>query len=987
MYRIGVDVGGTNTDAAILDTGSISTPSRGVLASCKTPTTPDVTSGIKEVVHRVLDKSGVDRGHVLSIAIGTTHFVNAIVEADARLLNKVAVMLNLTPLKIPPYEDFPPALKNIISGPAFYLDGGLEIDGREILPLNPTQIKSAVKAIKDEGITMVALVGVFSPLDHEGIHEEACKKIMLECDSSLSIVCSHAIGGPGLLERENATILNASILSLAKKTIGGFRRAIKEMNLTCQLYLTQNDGTLTDADTAARYPIKTFASGPTNSMTGAAFLAGLDKPGSNRIDRQVLVVDIGGTTTDVCALLPSGFPRQAPNFVEVGGVRTAFSMPEVLSIGLGGGSRIGVDETSGKVTVGPDSVGHYLTTKAMVFDGNVMTATDIVVASGAEIVGNPEKVRGISSDVVAKARSQIKRLLERVIDNMKVSAAPVTALLVGGGSIVHMDDLEGVAECIRPPHHDSANAVGAAIAKVAGEVDVIEILSGREEKDIIQAAEAKAIANAIEKGADKDDIKIVELEKLPLSYTTNKATRIIVKVVGRLRQESAGTVKDNQEATYVTDEEEAQEMKEKQATSADTSKSSVKPSLEIDIPSYRPDVKNNVWYLSPVDLEFIASGVGVLGCGGGGPSYIQYLVGLRYLRNGGTGKLRVIAPKSLKDTDILCFGSWYGAPSVSGERLPAGTEILTAIESLNKLLGYKDFDAVVADEIGGGNGLATFPTSVHFDKPVVDGDFMGRAYPTMEHGTPYVYGQPITPCALADAKGNVSIVMNAESNARVESMLRTTAVELGLMAGVTERPLMGEAVKKYIVPNTLSQSWYLGRAIHLARRIKTDLIKAIFDVSPGKLLYTGKIIDVKRDISRGYTVGECIIGPLSEDEREEVSSSDTVDEQRHLVIPFQNEYLYAAYLDPTVSEGKEDVICTVPDLISILGQDGEAIGSPELRFGLKVKVIGMPAHPLWTGDPRGLRVGGPQGFGLDMEWTSIGKYQEPRSVIEDFNTR
>jgi N-methylhydantoinase A/oxoprolinase/acetone carboxylase beta subunit len=92
MYRIGVDVGGTNTDAAILDIRAPDTPSRGVLACSKTPTTPDVTSGIKAVVDSVLDKSGVERKHILSVAVGTTHFVNAVVEADAGRLSRVAVV-------------------------------------------------------------------------------------------------------------------------------------------------------------------------------------------------------------------------------------------------------------------------------------------------------------------------------------------------------------------------------------------------------------------------------------------------------------------------------------------------------------------------------------------------------------------------------------------------------------------------------------------------------------------------------------------------------------------------------------------------------------------------------------------------------------------------------------------------------------------------------------------------------------------------------
>lgn len=137
-------------------------------------------------------------------------------------------------------------------------------------------------------------------------------------------------------------------------------------------------------------------------------------------------------------------------------------------------------------------------------------------------------------------------------------------------------------------------------------------------------------------------------------------------------------------------------------------------------------------------------------------------------------------------------------------------------------------------------------------------------------------------------------------------------------------------------------------------------------------------------MSRGYTVGRCVICSLSADEKKGPPSIRTIEEYRTLVVPFQNEYLYAAYVNPDDHTEKEDIICTVPDLISILGSHGEALGSQELRYGLHVKVIGMPTHPLWTTES-GLRVGGPKGFGLDMEWISLGEYQEPRSVIEEFN--
>ncbi|KAI7968135.1 hypothetical protein EIK77_010305 [Talaromyces pinophilus] len=619
-------------------------------------------------------------------------------------------------------------------------------NGREISAISSKQIEDAVAEIKKAGISTVALVGVFSPLDHQGTQEEACKEMMLELDPSLSIVCSSKIGNVGLLERENATILNASILNLARKTVRAFCKAMSDLQLHCPLFLTQNDGTLTDAATAAELPIKTFASGPTNSLTGAAYLANLDRGMGNgdiAADTQILVMDIGGTTTDVCALLPSGFPRKAPNFVEVGGVRTAFSIPEVLSVGLGGGSLVRVDEALDTVAVGPDSVGHRLGSDALVFGGDIMTSTDITVASGKADLGDASKVKHIPDTVLVKARDRIKRILERTIDDMKISDLPVTLLLVGGGSIVCAESLNGVAKCIIPPHHDSANAVGAAIAKVSGEVDVIEILENRDERAVVEAAKQQAIQAAIARGADKDDAKVVEVEKIPLQYVTNKAIRLIVKAVGKLSTSNFEGNSASEQATvtdWILNDGRLSEQETSGQTASATVKgaaplSSTKDFTAVQFDSYKPEVVNNVWYLSAVDLEFIATGTGVLGTGGGGPSYLQYLQCLHWLRSPESkGRMRVVAPEYMKDTDVCVFGSWYGAPSVSSERLPAGTEIMTAIDYSVQLSKHSHFEAVIADEIGGGNGMSTFPTSSFYDIPVIDGDLMGRAYPTMEHG-------------------------------------------------------------------------------------------------------------------------------------------------------------------------------------------------------------------------------------------------------------
>lgn len=709
LYRIGVDVGGTNTDAALLDITAPDTPTRGVLASHKASTTPDITSGIESAIREVLTTSAVNENRVLSVTIGTTHFINALVEADTRRLSRVAVIRLCGPFtrQIPSFSDFPLGLRRILDGGAYYLDGGLEIDGREIAPLDHGQIRSAVREVVAAGVRAVAIVGVFAPLDHAGVHEEACKRVILEEAPGLDVVCSHDIGPPGLLERENATILNAAILRTAQKVTRGFKRAMARLSLACPLYLSQNDGTLIDADTAAEYPIKTFASGPTNSMTGAAFLAGLDKvkavttdpddvPSDEKVEPQVLVVDIGGTTTDVCALLPSGFPRQAPGFVEVGGVRTAFSMPEVVSIGLGGGSKVEVRSPSGEVTVGPGSVGHFLTEQARIFGGSTLTATDIVVASGKAQLGDAGLVKDIPNAVVEKARHRIKKMLEGVIDQMKVSAAPVYVLLVGGGALLVTDGLDGVEKCIQPIHQGAANAVGAAIGKVSGEVDVIEILEGRDEKSVVAATCQKAIDIAIQKGAAPDDVRIVEVNKMPLQYVDNGAMRIQVRAVGKLCVPEHPVFPQESNGFLAEEEEEGEGVKE---SVLDALEPTTKPSLHVDLELYRPHVENGVWYVSEVDLELISTGCGVLGTGGGGPTHHEYLKSLQALRTAEAGKMRVISPKALRDDAMVCFGSWYGTPSVINERIAGGTEIPSGIDAVTKILGIKSLDGIFIDEM------------------------------------------------------------------------------------------------------------------------------------------------------------------------------------------------------------------------------------------------------------------------------------------------
>ena len=448
--RIGVDVGGTNTDAAALD-------GRIVLATTKRLTTAYVAGGIMASVRAVMAEAEIEPENVAAVMIGTTQFVNALVER--RDLEKVGALRLCGPAtrSLPPMVDWPEDLRELVEGDTALVGGGYEFDGRPIAPLDPEGIRSACRTWAAKGITAVAITSVFAPVKDE-MELHAARIVQSEMPG-VNLSLSHRIGHTGLLQRENATILNAALMELSRSTVDAFQKAFSDLGLMCPLYLTQNDGTLMAADHARRFPIFTISSGPTNSMRGASFLTGLT-------DR--VVVDIGGTTTDV-GMLIGDFPRTRGLGAEFAGVRTNFRVPDVHSFGLGGGSIIHRDGED--FTIGPDSVGFCLAGRAKVFGGDVLTATDLAAAAGFANLGSRAAVADLEPGFVERASRRMKSDVEKAIDRMKPGPGPVPAILVGGGSILVDGDLEGCSEVVRPPHYESANAIGAAIAQVSGEVD------------------------------------------------------------------------------------------------------------------------------------------------------------------------------------------------------------------------------------------------------------------------------------------------------------------------------------------------------------------------------------------------------------------------------------------------------------------------------------------------------------------------------------
>jgi N-methylhydantoinase A/oxoprolinase/acetone carboxylase beta subunit len=512
MIRIGIDVGGTNTDAVVMD-GST------VIAGVKAATTADVMTGVVNALKDVLAASGMAASAVDVVMIGTTHFTNAVVQRRD-LAQTAAVRLGLpATASLPPMVDWPEDLKQAIGGTWYLAHGGNEFDGRVISPLNEEELLGIAADIKAKGINTVAISSVFSPVTSD--FEKQAGEIFAKALPGAHITLSSEIGRIGLLERENAAIMNACLRDLSAHVIAAFRAAITEAGIKGKFFLTQNDGTLMDAAFAEKFPVLTFASGPTNSMRGAAFLSGV---------KDAIVVDIGGTTSDVGSL-HKGFPRQATVAVEVGGVRTNFRMPDVFSIGLGGGSH--VVETRDGIKVGPTSVGYRIITEALIFGGDTLTTSDIVVASGRYELGDKTKVAHLPADLLARTQVKIMQMLEDCVERSRLSPDPLPVIVVGGGSIL-VDGPIGGLEVIKPNHFAVANAVGAAIAQVSGEVDRVYALAEISRDAALADAKQRATDAAVAAGARADSIEIVDVEDVPLAYLPGNATRVRVKAVGEL---------------------------------------------------------------------------------------------------------------------------------------------------------------------------------------------------------------------------------------------------------------------------------------------------------------------------------------------------------------------------------------------------------------------------------------------------------------------
>ena len=220
-----------------------------------------------------------------------------------------------------------------------------------------------------------------------------------------------------------------------------------------------------------------------------------------------------------------GTPEAGNKVVVIGG--------DNYRIGLGGGSIVREHE-DGTVTVGPDSVGYEITKKALVFGGDTLTATDIAVRLGMAEVGDASKVAHIDEAFAKKAMAVMREMVEEGIDMMKVSNDDIDAILVGGGCIILPTDLAGTATCVKPEFSGCANAIGSAISKVSGTYEALVDYDETPRDQALEAARAAAIEAAVEAGAVRETVEIIDSEDVPLQYYPGHTNRVKVKAAGDL---------------------------------------------------------------------------------------------------------------------------------------------------------------------------------------------------------------------------------------------------------------------------------------------------------------------------------------------------------------------------------------------------------------------------------------------------------------------
>ena len=502
--RLAITAGDTNLDAVALDARDR------IVARVKMPRGRDADGDLHAAVRHVARAGGVRAARISRVMLGSRAPLEAVVAR--RDLCRTAVVRIGAPLTaaVPPLSTWPADLREAVSAGEAIIGGGARFDGDAGAPLDTDALAAFLAGIAGDAQT-VAVASVFSPVAPE--HELAAADVVRrELGAAIPISLSHEIGSLGLLDRENATVLNAALVGVAAQLAAVLRRALERHRIDAELFFGQNDGTVMALEPALRFPVLMIGSGPASAMRGAAWLSGVTGG---------VVVDIGGARADV-GILVNGFPREAPAPIRVAGVRTSFRTPDVISLPFGGGT---------VVAPGTAIAGSVPDEQALVFGGETATLIDAAVAAGRVVLGSRAltlRQRRTLAGALAPVDAQLADAVERI----KRAPHDVALVAVGGASGLVPSDLPGVDEVIVPGDGDVAGAVGLAIAPAGGQADRIFRNRPADRDHAIAAAREEALARAIHAGADPDRVEVVAVNEVPLAYMHDPAIRIRVKAAG-----------------------------------------------------------------------------------------------------------------------------------------------------------------------------------------------------------------------------------------------------------------------------------------------------------------------------------------------------------------------------------------------------------------------------------------------------------------------
>lgn len=345
------------------------------------------------------------------------------------------------------------------------------------------------------------------------------------------------------------------------------------------------------------------------------------------------------------------------------------------------------------------------------------------------------------------------------------------------------------------------------------------------------------------------------------------------------------------------------------------------------------------------DLEDLAVGCSVLGSGGGGDAYNDYVHVSKEMEK--SGPVSLISLSELKKSDVIAPVGLSGAPMAQMEMIPNGEEYVRLFEVIEKKL-KKKITVIMPFEIGGSNGIYPFGLAAKFNLPILDADMMGRAFPGLHMCSYNLAGLENSSGYFADSLGNV-VMINSTNYYRLEKLGRLAIVGMGSSSAFCYSLLNAEDAKKCLLNKSVSKAMKIGRASREAKIKNEDPIQAILNFCKGTVLGKGLITDVG---IHQVTAGGALKGNITIQDKYETTE-----------IAFQNEYLIAR------RNGK--IVATTPDIITLLEQDtGVPVMSEALRFGLKVVIIALPAPSVWT-TPHGLSLVGPRSFGCEIDYKPL----------------